>query len=432
MSSVDTAPELEAPPEQKAAKPVPPAVRIARDFIESPMAVLGLVILVSVILLAVLAPLIAPQNPYDLSEIRLEDSRQPPGSLRMTDPWKADLALAIDPTTAGETQIPFDAVAAPVDSATLSWTPVSGENAVRISLTFSPTLEGIPLEPLRIDDLPRRAELDVGEKHSFRSFWTMSPADLEAFTLSSSRPLEDPFELELVVAATEGEPIMTYWLGTDGQGRDMLSAIMYGLRTSLAVGVVSCFFAMVIGLSLGMTAAFFGGRIETVIMRIVDLQLSFPTILVALMLLAILGSGVEKVMLALIIVQWAYFARTARSVALVERSKEYIEAAQCLALSKSRVIFRHLLPNCLPPVIVVATVQVANAIALEATLSFLGIGLPVTEPSLGLLISNGFEFMLSGRYWISVYPGVALLITIIAINLVGDRLRDVLNPRLNR
>ena len=432
MSSVDTAPELEAPPEQKAAKPVPPAVRIARDFIESPMAVLGLVILVSVILLAVLAPLIAPQNPYDLSEIRLEDSRQPPGSLRMTDPWEADLALAIDPTTAGETQIPFDAVAAPVDSATLSWTPVSGENAVRISLTFSPTLEGIPLEPLRIDDLPRRAELDVGEKHSFRSFWTMSPLDLEAFTLSSSRPLEDPFELELVVTATEGEPIMTYWLGTDGQGRDMLSAIMYGLRTSLAVGVVSCFFAMVIGLSLGMTAAFFGGRIETVIMRIVDLQLSFPTILVALMLLAILGSGVEKVMLALIIVQWAYFARTARSVALVERSKEYIEAAQCLALSKSRVIFRHLLPNCLPPVIVVATVQVANAIALEATLSFLGIGLPVTEPSLGLLISNGFEFMLSGRYWISVYPGVALLITIIAINLVGDRLRDVLNPRLNR
>ena len=238
--------------------------------------------------------------------------------------------------------------------------------------------------------------------------------------------------MELEIKATEGEALMTYWLGTDGQGRDMLSAIMYGLRTSLAVGVVSCFFAMVIGLSLGMTAAFFGGKIETVIMRIVDLQLSFPTILVALMLLAILGSGVEKVMLALIIVQWAYFARTARSVALVERSKEYVEAAECLALSKRRVIFKHLLPNCLPPIIVVATVQVANAIALEATLSFLGIGLPVTEPSLGLLISNGFEFMLSGRYWISMYPGLALLLTIIAINLVGDQLRDALNPRLRR
>jgi peptide/nickel transport system permease protein len=227
--------------------------------------------------------------------------------------------------------------------------------------------------------------------------------------------------LELAIRGTEGEALMTYWLGTDGQGRDMLSAIMYGLRTSLAVGVVSASFAMMIGLSLGMTAAFFGGRIETVIMRIVDLQLSFPTILVALMLLAILGSGVEKVMLALVIVQWAYFARTARSVALVERSKEYVEAAQCLALSKTRVIFRHLLPNCLPPIIVVATVQVANAIALEATLSFLGIGLPVTEPSLGLADLERVRVHAVGRYWISVYPGVALLVTIIAINLVGDR-----------
>lgn len=424
MSAMDTT-------GQTPAKPVPPALRIAKDFLESPLAVLGLVILSVVILLALCAPLIAPQNPYDLSEIRLEDSRQPPGSLRMTDPWGTDMVLAVDPTTAGETAFTFEPEA-PFESARLVWTPVEGENAVAIQLSFEPPLASVPLEELRLDDLPRRSELDVGEKHNFRSFWMVDAADLESFTLSSSRPLDKPFELDLGVKATEGDVLMTYWLGTDGQGRDMLSAIMYGLRTSLAVGVVSCFFAMLIGLSLGMIAAFFGSRIETLIMRIVDLQLSFPTILVALMLLAILGSGVEKVMLALIIVQWAYFARTARSVALVERSKEYIEAAQCLALSKSRVIFRHLLPNCLPPIIVVATVQVANAIALEATLSFLGIGLPVTKPSLGLLISNGFEFMLSGRYWISVYPGVALLITIIAINLVGDRLRDVLNPRLNR
>ncbi|TBX28297.1 hypothetical protein TK43_06540 [Roseovarius sp. JS7-11] len=410
---------------------MPPAVRIARDFVESPLAVLGLVILLCIVAIAILATVIAPQNPYDLSEIRLEDSRQPPGSLRMTDPWETDLILAIDPTTEGRTEITF-LDEAPFDGAVLSWTPVSDENAVVVRLVFDPALDSVPLEPLRLDELPRGADLNVGEKHSFRSFWTVEPADLEEFTISSSRALDQPFELELAVHGTEGETIMTYWLGTDGQGRDMLSAIMYGLRTSLAVGVVSCFFAMVIGLSLGMIAAFFGGKIETVIMRIVDLQLSFPTILVALMLLAILGSGVEKVMLALVIVQWAYFARTARSVALVERSKEYVEAAQCLALSRTRVIFRHLLPNCLPPIIVVATVQVANAIALEATLSFLGIGLPVTEPSLGLLISNGFEYMLSGRYWISVYPGIALLITIIAINLVGDRLRDILNPRLNR
>jgi peptide/nickel transport system permease protein len=167
-------------------------------------------------------------------------------------------------------------------------------------------------------------------------------------------------------------------------------------------------------------------------MRIVDIQLSFPAILVALILLAVLGQGTDKIIIALVTVQWAYYARTVRGTALVERRKEYVEAARCLALSHRRILFRHLLPNCLPPLIVVATVQVAHAIALEATLSFLGIGLPITEPSLGLLIANGFEYMLSGKYWISVFPGVALLITIVSINLVGDQLRDVLNPRLQK
>ena len=143
-----------------------------------------------------------------------------------------------------------------------------------------------------------------------------------------------------------------------------------------------------------------------------------------------LGKGVDKIIIALVTVQWAYYARTARSAALVERNKEYIEAARCLGLSRARIVFRHLLPNCLPPLIVVATVQVAHAIALEATLSFLGLGLPLTEPSLGLLIANGYEVLLSGKYWISLYPGVALLVTILAINLVGDQLRDMLNPRL--
>ena len=164
-------------------------------------------------------------------------------------------------------------------------------------------------------------------------------------------------------------------------------------------------------------------------MRIVDLQLSFPSILVALMILAFLGKGVINVVLALIIVEWAVYARTARGTALVERRKEYIEAAECLAIPRRRILFRHLLPNCLPPLIVIATVQVARAIALEATLSFLGLGVPVTEPSLGLLIANGYQYMLSGKFWISFYPGIALLVTIVAINLVGDQLRDVLNPR---
>ncbi len=224
----------------------------------------------------------------------------------------------------------------------------------------------------------------------------------------------------------------TYWLGTDDQGRDMLSGIFYGLRTSLGVGAMSALLALMLGGTMGLIAAYFGGRTDTLIMRVVDIQLSFPSILIALVLLAILGQGVDKIIIALVAAQWAYYARTIRGTALVERRKEYIEAAACLALSHRHIVFRQLLPNCLPPLIVVGTVQVAHAIALEATLSFLGIGLPITEPSLGLLISNGFEYMLSGKYWISFFPGVALLLTIVSINLVGDQLRDVLNPRLRK
>lgn len=283
-----------------------PLRRVARDFAESPMAVVGLVVVVAIVFVALFAPWIAPQDPYDLRQLDIMDARLPPGAE--------------------------------------SWTG------------------------------------------------------------------------------------MTYWLGTDAQGRDMLSAIMYGLRTSLSVGVASGFFAVCLGMTLGLCAAYFGGAVDTLIMRLVDLQLSFPAILVALILLAVLGQGVDKIIIALVVVQWAYYARTVRGAALVERRKEYVEAARCLALPTTRIVFRHLLPNCLPPLIVVATVQVANAIALEATLSFLGIGLPITEPSLGLLISNGYQQVISGRYWISFYPGVALLILVVSINLVGDHLREILNP----
>jgi peptide/nickel transport system permease protein len=195
---------------------------------------------------------------------------------------------------------------------------------------------------------------------------------------------------------------------------------------------VSTVAALALGLAFGLAAAYFGGWLDAVIMRVADIQLSFPAILIALILLAALGQGAGKIIVALITVQWAYYARTVRSAALVERQKEYVEAARALALSHSRIVLRHLLPNCLPPLIVVATVQVAHAISLEATLSFLGLGLPVTEPSLGLLIANGFQYMLSGKYWISFYPGLALLVTIMAINLVADQLRDILNPRLRR
>lgn len=223
-----------------------------------------------------------------------------------------------------------------------------------------------------------------------------------------------------------------YWLGTDEQGRDMLSAIFYGVRSSLYVGVVATLCALALGATVGAAAGYFGGWFESLAMRIVDIQLSFPAILIALILIAVLGQGVEKVIVALIAVQWAYYARTARSAAVVERRKEYIEAAVCQGVSTTRILLRHLLPNCLPPLVVVATAQMAAAITLEATLSFLGLGLPITEPSLGLLIAKGYNYLLSGHYWISAFPGIALLALIASINLIADRLRDMLDPRLAR
>lgn len=296
---------------------VPPAGEISlrrafiADFARSKIALVGLIVFVAIVLAAIFAPLIAPQNPYDLMQLNIMDGRLPPGSV---------------------------------------------------------SLDGA----------------------------------------------------------------MTFLLGTDDQGRDMFSGILYGLRISLVVGVGSAFLAAIIGTSVGLIAAYVGGRTEAFLMRLVDLQLSFPTILTALMILAVLGKGVFNVVLALVIVEWATYARTARASALAERRREYIEAAECLALPKWRIVFRHLMPNCMPSLIVIATIQIAGAIALEATLSFLGIGVPITEPSLGLLISNGYKYMLAGDYWVSFFPGIALLVAIVSINLVGDHLRDILNPKNKR
>ncbi len=300
-----------APVQATRPPPQTPFQRFVADFTESRLATIAFILLIATMLLALIAPWIVPQNPYDLAQVDILDSRLPPGT----------------PSSSGK---------------------------------------------------------------------------------------------------------YTHWLGTDGAGRDLVSAMLYGLRISLAVGVMSGLIAMALGAAIGLIAAYAGGRVESVIMRLVDLQLSFPAILVALMLIAILGKGVDKIIIALVTVQWAYYARTVRGSALVESRKEYVEAARCLGLSNGRILFRHILPNCLPPLIVVVTVQTAHAISLEATLSFLGVGLPQTEPSLGLLISNGFQYMLSGDYWISFFPGLVLLATIVVINLVGDQLRDVLNPRLSK
>ncbi len=250
---------------------------------------------------------------------------------------------------------------------------------------------------------------------------------------------QDPYDqagLDLFDARLEpgtvGSGAYVHWLGTDNAGRDLLSAILYGLRLSLAIAVSAGAVALVVGAAVGLSAAYYGGWLGAALMRVVDLQLSVPAILLALVLVAMLGQGVPQLVAALVAAQYAYFARTAYGAASAERRKDYVEAALSTPLSGARVLWRHLLPNTLPPLIVVVTVQVATAISLEATLSFLGLGLPVTRPSLGLLIANGFQFMLSGRYWISVYPGLALMVTVLAINLVGDQLRQVMNPRRRR
>ena len=260
--------------------------------------------------------------------------------------------------------------------------------------------------------------------------------------MASAAPLiapQDPYDLANLVLMDARRPPgfvgskgYTHVLGTDAQGRDLLSAILYGLRISIQIGILAGAIAFVVGVAIGTSAAYLRGRSEALIMRIVDLQLSFPAILLALVLSALLGKGRLPLIAALVTAQYAYFARTAHGAASAERSKDYVEAALSTPLPVRAVLWRHILPNSLPPLIVVATVQIANAIALEATLSFLGLGLPPTEPSLGMLIANGFQYMMSGRYWISIYPGVALIILIVAINLVGDQIRDQLNPRLKR
>ncbi len=248
---------------------------------------------------------------------------------------------------------------------------------------------------------------------------SQDPHDLAQLSLAHARLA--PFE-----AAPDGR---WYLLGTDDQGRDMTAAILYGLRTSLGVGLSATLAALAIGLIGGLGAALLRGWPEALILRLVDLQLSFPAILVAIVLIATLGEGTGKVVSAVVIAQWAYYARTARAVARVEIERGYVAAARGLALPQWRIVLFQLIPNCLPPMLAVATVQMAAAISLEATLSFLGLGVPLTRPSLGLLIANGAHYVFAGQYWMSLAPGVALLALILSIQCVGEQWVERLGPQ---
>ena len=297
---------------------VSPFRRVVDDFFANPVATFGFGLLCLIVVLAVFAPLVSPQNPYDLAQIDVTDGRLPPGS-----------------------------------------------------------------------------------------------------------------------ASAAGA---TFWLGTDDQGRDMLSAIFYGLRISLAVGVASTLVALALGLAAGLSAAYLGGRFEAIVMRIVDIQLSFPAILIALLIDGVARAvlpreshgevAIAVLILAIAASNWVQYARTVRGSTLVEKGKEYVQAARVIGVSPMGIMRGHLLPNVLGPVLVLATINIATAIVIEATLSFLGVGVPPTQPSLGTLIRIGNDFLFSGEWWITVFPGAALVIIVLSINLLGDWLRDALNPKL--
>ena len=231
-----------------------------------------------------------------------------------------------------------------------------------------------------------------------------------------------------------------YLLGTDSQGRDLLSAILYGARVSLIVGFASVLLAMTIGITLGVIAGYVGGTVDAVIMRIAEVQLSFPTVLVALLINGVargvlsperqLNLAIYVLIFSIGLSAWVQFARTVRGSTLVERNKEYVQAARVIGLPPLAIMFRHVLPNVLGPVLVIGTINLAVAILNEATLSFLGIGAPPTQPSLGTLINVGNEYLFSGEWWIALFPGLTLAVLVLAVNLLGDWLRDALNPKL--
>ncbi|MCI1190448.1 ABC transporter permease [Calidifontimicrobium sp. SYSU G02091] len=256
-----------------------------------------------------------------------------------------------------------------------------------------------------------------------------NPFDLASLELADSR----------LPPAWMDEGRAKYLLGTDDQGRDILSALMYGARISLLVGLASVVLSVVIGVSLGLLSGFVGGKTDAFIMRVCDVMLSFPAILIALLIdgvgRAMFPDAHETLAFAVLILAislsgWVQYARTVRGSTLVERHKEYVQAARVIGVAPARIMLRHVLPNVMGPVLVLATIQVASAIIIEATLSFLGVGVPPTQPSLGTLIRVGNDFLFSGEWWITVFPGAVLVLIALSVNLLGDWLRDALNPRL--
>ena len=250
----------------------------------------------------------------------------------------------------------------------------------------------------------------------------------------------DIMDGRLEPGGVSGDGATTFWLGTDDQGRDMLSAIMYGARVSLLVGFLAVVMSVTLGVSAGLAAGYLGGTVDAVLMRIADIKLTFPTILIALLIDGVVRAALPRdvhdqialyvVIFAIGFSNWPSFARTVRGSTMVERNKEYVQAARVIGLGRGKIMLTHVLPNVLGPVLVIATLQLGFAILAEATLSFLGVGVPPTQPSLGTLIRIGNDFLFSGEWWITIFPGIALITLVLSVNLLGDWLRDALNPKL--
>ena len=278
------------------------------------------------------------------------------------------------------------------------------------------------------------------------SFVVLCAFFMASFSASQLAPFDpyDPIQIDIMdseippVWMEEGD--LRFLLGTDAQGRDLLSAILYGSRISITIGIFAVLLQGLLGISIGLVSGYFGGRLDNFLMRLADIQLSFSTLMVAIIFLALFQAlfGTELyeklaiVMLILVIgiAEWPHYARTVRASVLAEKKKEYVDAVRVIGLGSLRIMFKHILPNTLSPILVISTVQIANAIVSEAALSFLGLGMPVTKPSLGSLINSGFEFIFSGSWWITIIPGVVLVVLVLVMNLLGDFLRDVMNPKL--
>ncbi|MBM3621851.1 MAG: ABC transporter permease [Alphaproteobacteria bacterium] len=301
-----------------------------------------------------------------------------------------------------------------------------------------------------IDSFRRAADSDIW--HSFRaSPMTMAAAAVTLFIvlaafLAPLIALQNPFDPANLNLSDAMRPPMFFggeWsfpMGSDDQGRDLYSAILYGTRLSLEVGLAVVFFSMILGIGLGLVAGYVGGTLDAIIMRIADVQLTFPAILIALLIDGVVRGVIsvkrhEEIAVFVIVASislafWVQYARTVRGSVMVERNKEYVQAARVIGLPRWLIMFRHVLPNVMGPVLVIATINLGLAIITEATLSFLGVGLPSTQPSLGTLIRIGNEYLNSGEWWITIFPGLTLAALVLAVNLLGDWLRDALNPKL--